>query len=84
MYIKRQVTIGTNDIPKRERINSITVGYSTIVAFKITQPTSKETPITRATDQETIVHKISGNDDIPHTNQSLVCIPYESHGFLTA
>ena len=29
---------------------------------------SKETPITGATDPEKIFHKISGNDDIPHTN----------------
>ena len=28
----------------------------------------KETPITGAADQERTVHKISGNDDIPHTN----------------
>ena len=56
--------------------------YSTIVAVKVTQSTSKETPITGATDQETTVHKISGNDDIPHTNQISVCIPYKSHGFL--
>ena len=44
----------------------------------------KETPITGATDPETIVHKISGNDDIPHTNRSLVCSPYKSHGFHTS
>ena len=44
----------------------------------------KETPIAGAADQETTVHKISGNDDIPHTNQISVCIPYKSHGFITA
>ena len=43
----------------------------------------KETPITGATDSKIIVHKISGNDDIPHTNHSLVCSPYKSHVFLT-
>ena len=42
----------------------------------------KETQITRETYQETTVHKISGNDDIPHTNQSSVCSPYKSHGFV--
>ena len=65
-----------------ERINSITVGYSTIVAVKVTQSISKETPITREIDQEITVHKILGNVDSPHTNQSSVCIPYKSHGFL--
>ena len=44
----------------------------------------KETPITRAADPKTIVHKISGNDDIPHTHQSLVCSSYKAHGFLAA
>ena len=42
----------------------------------------KETPITRVIDPETTVHKISGNDDIPLTNQNSVCSPYKSHGFL--
>ena len=41
-----------------------------------------ETPITGAVDQETTVHKILGNDDIPHTNQSSICSPYKPHGFL--
>ena len=44
----------------------------------------KETPITGVADLEIILHKISGYDDIPHTNQSLVFIPFKSHGFLTA
>ena len=54
----------------------------TIVAVKVTQLTSKETPITGAMDQETTIHKISGNDDIPLTNQNSVCSPYKSHGFI--
>ena len=44
----------------------------------------KETLITGAADPEITIHKIPGNDDIPHTNQSSVCIPYKSHGFLIA
>ena len=44
--------------------------------------TSKETQITGATYQETTVHKISGNDDIPHTNQNSVCSPYKCHSLL--
>ena len=55
-----------------------------MVAFKEMQSTSKETAITGATNPDTIVHKISGNDDIPYTNQSSVCIQYKSHSFLTA
>ena len=43
----------------------------------------KEAPITVVADPEKIVHKISGNDEIPHINQSPVCIPYKAHGFLT-
>ena len=42
----------------------------------------KEIPINGAADPETIVHKISGNDDIPHRNESSIFIPYKTHGFL--
>ena len=52
--------------------------------FGMLEVNCKETPFTRVVYQKTTIHKILGNDDIPHTNQSLVCIPYKAHGFLTA
>ena len=42
----------------------------------------KETPIIGAIDLKRTIHKILANDDIPHTNQNLVCSPYKSHVFL--